>query len=119
VRDFRQLSVWEKSHLLALAVYRSTSRFPVAEQYGLTSQLRRCATSVPSNIAEGCGRDTEADFARFLTMALGSASELEYQLIPAHDLGYLASTEHGQLSTAVVEVKKMLGGLLARLKADL
>ncbi|HRJ76165.1 MAG TPA: four helix bundle protein, partial [Anaerolineales bacterium] len=81
MKDFRQLKVWEKSHQLALAVYKVTKSFPKEELYGLTTQIRRASMSIPTNIAEGCGRNTDADFARFLQIAMGSASETEYQLI--------------------------------------
>ncbi len=89
MKDFRQLKVWEKSHQLALAVYKATKEFPKEELYGLTSQIRRASMSVATNIVEGCGRNTEADFAGFLQMAMGSASETEYQPLPSHDLGLL------------------------------
>jgi four helix bundle protein len=89
MKDFRQLKVWEKSHQLALAIYKATKEFPKEELYGLTSQIRRSSMSVPTNIAEGCGRNTDADFARFLQIAMGSASETGYQLILAHDLEFL------------------------------
>jgi len=77
MRDFRGLSVWENSHSLTLLIYKSTSSFPKEELYGLTSQMRRSASSIPSNIAEGCGRDSQPQLARFLNIAFGSASELE------------------------------------------
>ncbi len=76
MQDFHQLKVWHKSHAVALAVYTATSSFPKEELYGLTSQMRRAAVSVPSNIAEGCGRDSQPQFAHFLQIAFGSASEL-------------------------------------------
>ena len=90
MKDFQKLQIWQRSHQLTLEVYRVTGAFPKHELYGLVSQIRRAASSVPTNIAEGCGRDTEADFARFLQIAMGSGSELEYQFILAHDLNYLA-----------------------------
>ena len=77
MKDFRQLQVWEKSHQLALGVYKATQDFPKEELYGLTSQIRRASTSIPTNIAEGCGRGTDPEFARFLQIAMGSASETE------------------------------------------
>jgi four helix bundle protein len=92
MQDFRQLKVWEKAHHLALEVYKATSTFPKEEIYGLTSQLRRASGSIPTNIAEGCGRNTDADFARFLQIAMGSASETEYQLILAYDLEFLSKS---------------------------
>jgi four helix bundle protein len=118
VRDFRQLSVWEKSHRLALEIYAVTACFSRDELYGLTSQIRRAAVSIPSNIAEGCGRDGEAELARFLRIALGSASELEYQIILARDLSYLEALAYERLSAEVVEVKRMLGGLIKSLRSD-
>ncbi|BCB25393.1 four helix bundle protein [Sulfurimicrobium lacus] len=118
MRDFRDLAVWAKAHQLTLAVYRETSNFPVAELYGLTSQMRRAVASVPANIAEGCGRNGGADFARFLQIALGSASELEYHLLLARDLGYLNSVFHETMQIDTVEVKKMLTSLIQKLRTD-
>jgi four helix bundle protein len=86
MRDFRNLQVWEKAHALALSVYKATVSFPKEELYGLTSQIRRSSTSIPTNIAEGCGRNGDAELARFMSIGMGSASELEYQLLLAHDL---------------------------------
>jgi four helix bundle protein len=118
MKDFRQLKVWEKAHQLALAVYKATKEFPKEELYGLTSQIRRSSMSVPTNIAEGCGRFTDADFARFLQMAMGSASETEYQLILARDLGFLPHSAYEKLHFDVEEVKRMLASLLRTLRAD-
>jgi four helix bundle protein len=118
MKDFRQLKVWEKSHQLALAIYKLTKEFPKEELYGLTSQIRRSSMSIPTNIAEGCGRNTDADFARFLQMAMGSASEAEYQLILAHDLGFLSKDSYEKLHSEVEEVKRMLASLLKTLRAD-
>ncbi len=87
MRDFRQLMVWEKSHQLTLEIYQATGAFPREELYGLTSQIRRAAASIPANIAEGCGKDTETELARYMQISMGSASELEYHLLLAHDLG--------------------------------
>ena len=88
-KGFRKLNVWQKAHRLTLRIYRNTQRFPADERFGLTSQLRRCGISVAANIAEGCGRGTDLDFARFLQIAMGSASEAEYLLLLAADLGLL------------------------------
>ena len=118
MKDFRQLKVWEKSHQLALAVYMVTREFPKEELYGLTSQIRRSGMSIPTNIAEGCGRFTDADFARFLQIAMGSASETEYQLILAQDLGFLPKDSYEKLHNEVEEVKRMLASLLKTLRAD-
>ena len=89
MKDFRGLSVWQRAHSVALSVYRCTKDFPREETYGMTSQMRRCSSSVAANIAEGCGRPGNAEFARFLGIAMGSASELEYFLLLARDLEYL------------------------------
>ena len=86
MKDFHDLKVWQKAHALTLTVYRITADFPRQEQYGLTSQLRRASSSIPANLAEGCGRNSDAEFIRFCTIAAGSASELEYHLLLAHDL---------------------------------
>lgn len=118
MQDFKKLKVWEKGHQLALAVYESTIPFPKQELYGLTSQMRRAASSIASNIAEGCGRSGRADFARFLQMSAGSASELEYQLILARDLRLLRSEDHEKLETKVLEVRRMLTSLMQRLRTD-
>ena len=118
MRDFKKLAVWERSHDLALQVYKVTSTFPRDEVYGLTSQIRRAASSVPANIAEGCGRDSDADFARFLHIAMGSASELEYHLLLSRDLGHLPADNYLGLNEETTQVKRMLAGLLRRLKAD-
>lgn len=118
MKDFRQLKVWERSHQLALAIYKVTKEFPKEELYGLTSQIRRSSMSIPTNIAEGCGRNTDADFARFIQMAAGSASETEYQLLLSHDLGFLNSDQYDTLNTDITEIKRMLTSLLKTLRAD-
>ncbi|QVL31535.1 four helix bundle protein [Telmatocola sphagniphila] len=116
MKDFRSLLVWQKSHDLALKIYRATSEFPKTELYGLTSQLRRAVVSIPSNIAEGCGRGSEADFARFLQLSMGSASEVEYQILLGKDLALLSETEYFRLNSAIVEVKRMLSSLIAKIR---
>ena len=108
MRDFRELKVWQKAHQVALQVYRQSRTFPADERFGLTAHLRKSATSVPSNIAEGCGRDTEQELARFLSIAAGSASELEYQLLLAHDLEYLPTVVYAELHEQLAQVKRML-----------
>lgn len=118
MKDFRDLHVWEKAHHVVLDLYRVTAEFPQAERYGLTSQMRRAAISIPSNIAEGCGRRSDADFARFLQIALGSASELECQTLLARDLGFLDGRRSHQLIEGIIEVKRMISGLLRRLRAQ-
>jgi four helix bundle protein len=118
MKDFRELTVWEKSHALALAVYRVSAGFPRHELDGLTSQVRRAASSVPTNVAEGCGREGDPEFARFLQIAMGSASELDYQLLLARDLEYLLPEEYTRLSAAVLEVKRILASLLRKVRAE-
>ena len=118
MRDFRDIKVWSKSHRLALEVYELTRTFPKDERYGLTSQMRRAAASIPPNIAEGCGRGSEIDFARFLQIAAGSASELEYQLLLACDLKLLSNQKNEPLHRDVTEVKRMLHSFITTLKAD-
>lgn len=118
MRDFRKLSVWEKSHKLALLIYKSTSSYPKKEQYGLTSQMRRSASSIPSNIAEGCGQNSQPQFARFLNIAFGSASELEYQLILSKDLEFISTNKFKELIESVIEIKRMLSSLLQKVQAD-
>ena len=118
MKNFRDLKVWEKSHQLTLEVYRGTKQFPQSELYGLTSQIRRAAASIPANLAEGCGRGCDADFGRFIQMAAGSASELEYHLLLARDLGYIETHAYTQMETAVVEVKRMLTSLIQKLRTD-
>jgi four helix bundle protein len=112
MRDFRELKVWHKAHSLTLDVYRVTKSFPREELYGLTSQIRRAAASIGANIAEGAGKSSRADLGRYLQIALGSASELEYHLLLSCDLGYLVPEVHQQLSQRVVETKKMLSGFV-------
>ncbi|OGP70653.1 MAG: four helix bundle protein [Deltaproteobacteria bacterium RBG_13_58_19] len=118
MRDFRKQRVWEKSHQLVLAIYQATRNFPKDELYGLTSQIRRSCSSIPANIAEGCGRNGDAEFARFLQIAMGSASELEYYLLLVNDLGFLNDSDYQQLNQETTEVKQMLTSFIKKLKAD-
>lgn len=97
MNDFKELKVWEKAHFLTLQVYRISRSFPKEELYGLTSQMRRASSSIPANIAEGCGRESDADFAGFLNISMGSAYELEYFLILCHDLGILENHDFEEL----------------------
>lgn len=118
MQDFKKLEVWRKAHALTLHVYKVTQRFPADERFGLSSQIRRAASSIPANIAEGCGRDTPNNMRHFLQIAAGSASELEYHLILAHDLNFLPSADHVELDLRVNEVKRMLVGFLKRFNSD-
>jgi len=119
MRDFHDLKVWGKAHRLVLAVYKISANFPQNEIYTLTSQLRRAAISIASNIAEGCGRSSETEFIRFLQIAMGSASEAQYDLLLARDLSLLNVLEFKQLDDEVSEIKRMLTGLIQKLKAEL
>ena len=116
MQDFRKLKVWQKSHELTLSLYEATTGFPKDEAYGLTSQIRRSCASIPANIAEGCGRGGNAEFARFLHIAMGSASELENRILLGLDLNYLSETCYQQLSSELTEVKRMLTSLTQRVK---
>jgi four helix bundle protein len=118
MRDFRQLKVWEKAHRLTLAVYANTKSFPREEIYGLTSQLRRAASSIPANIAEGAGRVGDAELARFCQLAFASANELEYHLLLARDLNYLDQARYDALLESTVEVKRMLGAFLTTIRSS-
>lgn len=118
MKNFMDLQIWHRSHQLTLEIYKLTQTFAKSELYGLTSQMRRSASSVPTNIAEGCGRSTDGDFARFLDHSMGSASELEYQLILSHDLGYIPTSSFETASSELVEIKKMLNAFLQRLRAN-
>lgn len=118
MKNFYELKVWQKAHELTLEVYQITANFPREELYGLTSQLRRACSSIPANLAEGCGRNGDAEFARFCSIAMGSASELEYHLLLARDLKLIKPNDHGALSQHTTEVKRMLAGLLQKLNAD-
>jgi len=118
MRDFKRLAVWEKAHRLTLDLYGLTSGFPSSEVFGLASQIRRAAASVPTNIAEGCGRDSDAELARFLRIAMGSGNEVEYLLMLSRDLNYIPKPDYEALSAQLLEMKRMLAGLLTRLRAD-
>ncbi|WP_434111287.1 four helix bundle protein [Methylocaldum sp. GT1TLB] len=116
MRNFRELKVWERSHQPTLIVYHVTKRFPPEELYGLMTQMRRSSASIPANIAEGCGRSGDAELARFLQIAMGSASELEYQALLAGDLRYLDKATCDQLGDDIMEIKRMLAGFLKTLR---
>lgn len=118
MKDFRDLKVWQKAHSLALACYDVTASFPKNEIFGIVSQIRRAGSSIAANIAEGCGRGGNAEFQRFLQMAMGSASELEYHLLLSRDLHFLSPETHHALQDQVVEVKRMLAGLIRKVDAD-
>jgi four helix bundle protein len=108
MQDFRNLKVWQKAHSLTLDVYRRPARFPDNERFGLTSQLRRSCASIAANLAEGCARSGDAEFARFVNIALSSASETDYHLLLARDLSYLPESDYVPLLAQISEVKRML-----------
>jgi four helix bundle protein len=118
MRDFHKLNVWQKAHETVIQIYKATAGFPQAEIYGITSQIRRSGSSIPANIAEGCGRYGDAEFRRFLQIAAGSASELEYHLLLANDLQYLPAIEYQKLNEQVCEIKRMISSLIQKLKAE-
>ena len=118
MQDFKNLKVWRNAHQLTLDVYPETQSFPSEERYGLRAQIRSSAASIGINIAEGCGRGGDPEFRRFLHISMGSASELEYQLLLARDLKMLAGPRHIVLTDQVTKVKKMTASLIRKLKDD-
>jgi len=118
MKDFRDLRVWNEAHQVTLAIYRATAHFPREELYGLTSQMRRCSVSIGANIAEGCGKRGNNEFQRFLVIASGSASELDYELLLAHDLSYLDQEAYRSLHENLSRLRKMLSALLQKVDAD-
>ncbi len=119
MQDFQKLKVWEHAHQFTLEIYKISKLFPREEQFGLTSQIRRSASSIPTNIAEGCGRTSSADFARFLTIAAGSACEVEYQLLLACDLNYIDTRQFQTLNDSIHSIKRMLTGLNRKVLTNL
>ena len=117
MQDFHNLKVWQKAHKLTLSVYKATSSFPKEELYGLTSQVRRAAVSIPANIAEGCARGGDTEFGRFLSIAQGSAGELDYHLLLAHGLKFIRAPDYDRISTELNEVRRMLTSFILKLKS--
>ena len=115
MKDFRNLKVWDKAHKFVLDIYSVTNMFPKVETYGLTSQLRRAAVSIPTNIVEGSSRGSDKDFARFIQISIGSASETEYLLILCYDLKYLNENEFEKLYNEVINIRKMMINLIKKL----
>ena len=115
MQDFRNLEVWEKAHRLTLDIYRLTEGFPRTEVFGLSIQLRRGAASIATNLAEGCGR-AQGEFGRFLQVAFGSACEVEYQLLLSRDLSLITNDQYQSIVERLLEVKRMLHGLLKRVQ---
>lgn len=116
MRDFRQLWVWEASHCLVLEIYKVSAGFPKEELFGLTNQMRRSASSISTNIAEGCGRGSNQDYARFLQIAMGSAYELDYQLLLSKDLGYINTSKYDEINAKIDSAKRQLAALLQKVR---
>lgn len=108
MRNFKELEIWQQSHQLVIKIYKATIGFPEEEKYGLISQMRRSASSIPMNIAEGCGRGSDKELRRFCEIAMGSASELEYQLILSEELSYISKESYESLNSDLLVVKKRL-----------
>src|SRR5580700_3617062 len=118
MKDFRDLKVWDKAHQLTLDVYKATSKFPREELYGLTSQMRRCSASIGANIAEGCGKRGNNEFHRFLQIASGSASELDYHFLLARDLLFLPQADYVRMDNQLSALRRMLTSLLQKVDHD-
>jgi four helix bundle protein len=118
MKDFRNLKVWEKAHALTLTVYKVSGRFPREELFGLTSQMRRCSGSIGANIAEGCGKCGNNEFQRYLQIASGSASELDYHFLLARDLGFIAEMDYRRLAGELLHLRKMLTSLLQKVQSE-
>ena len=112
------MKVWEKVHASTLSIYKSTEGFPKQELYALTNQIQRAAVSIPANIAEGCGKDSNAELKRYFLIVMGSSSELEYLLLLACDLGYLQKTTYQSMQNDLIETRKMLNAFIQKLKAN-
>ena len=119
MRNYRDLEVWKHAHKLTLELYQASREFPKEEMFGLTSQLRRAAISVGANLAEGCGRRSTAEFARYIRIAMGSASELDYHLLLCRDFEFLTNQHYDEASKELVRVRKMLSALLASVEAQM
>jgi four helix bundle protein len=117
MKDYRSLKIWLSSHSLTLVVYRLTKSFPKDELFGLTSQIRRSASSIPANIAEGCGRDGDPELKWFLNIALGSACELDYHIFLAGELGYVDKATAENVGREIMQLRRMLGAFIRKLKA--
>jgi four helix bundle protein len=112
MRDFNSLSIWQQSHALTLKIYSVSHGFPKQETYGLTSQIRRSCSSIPTNIAEGCGRSSNVELRRFLVISSGSASELHYQLILAKDLNYISQPLYTELCEQLLNIRRMISSFI-------
>lgn len=118
MQDFRKLQVWEKSHKLTLEIYKVTRCFPKEELFGLTSQIRRSTSSIPTNIAEGCVKSSQKEFSRYLYISLGSSSETEYLILLCYELKYLSELEYQKLLFDIQKIKKMLITFILKIKSN-
>ena len=118
MQDYRKLVVWERSHQYVLSIYTITNKFPEQERYGLTSQIRRATVSIPANIAEGCGRGSNAELKRFLYIAMGSGSEVDYYLLLAKDLKWIDAAEYQHLNEELNSIRRMLNTFIQKLKTN-
>jgi len=116
MQDYNKLAVWSKAHSLTLKTYKITAKFPKEELFALVSQMRRSASSIPMNIAEGCGRNTKSDLAHFLNMALGSTNEIDYQYLLSKDLFYISEDEYNIIQPEIGEIKAMLISLITKIR---
>jgi four helix bundle protein len=116
LKNYKELNVWKKSYTLCLYIYKVTKSFPKSEIYGLTSQIRRSAVSIPSNIAEGYGRKTTLEYVKFLYIAYGSVCELETQVMISGDLGYVETERLGELRGEIGDVERMLKAMIKSLE---
>ena len=117
MQDYHNLTMWQKSHKLTIEIYKLTlEQFPREELFGQTNQIRRAAASIPTNIAEGCGRNSRAELAQFLNIAAGSASEVEYEILLAKDTGYITLEQYDHLSKEIREIRSMIKSYMEQLR---
>lgn len=117
MKDFKELEMWKRSHQLTLEIYKATQCFPKDELFGLTSQIRRAVSSIPTNIVEGCGRRTNAELTNFLNIASGSASEVEYEILLAKEIGYISTEQQNKWTREISEIRSMLAAYMKALKS--
>lgn len=118
MKDFKNIEIWKRSHKLTVEIYRATQHFPKEEIFGLTSQIRRAVSSIPTNIAEGCGRRTNAELANFLNIASGSASEVEYEILLAKEVGYITAEQCDVWTQGITEIRSMLAAYMRTLTSS-
>jgi len=119
MKDYKKIKVWGKSHILVKELYFATSKYPREELFGITPQMRRAVASIPTNIAEGCGRSSDADFRRFLQIAFGSANEVEYLILLSYELNYIEEDQFVEYTNKIIEIKKMLAGIIKKITNDI